>query len=246
MYENLSLEIDEGVARLTLNRPKVLNAINREMMGELKEATDRLEDSDEVRVVLLLGSGRAFCAGADMKWSQEMGPKERVESNRIGQRTFARIESMTKPVVAAVHGYALGGGLELALAADFIVCSEDAKLGLPEITLSAQPPYRPKITEEGDPDQPEFGGAGPGWGGIKRLPERIGKARAKELLLTGIHVDAARALTLGLVNDVYPVPEFAERVAELARRIAAMNRYNVRLIKELVDHDYDLLELHPR
>ncbi len=246
MYESIELEIKEGVARLTLNRPKVLNAINREMMGELKAACEELDENDEVGVVVMQGSGRAFCAGADMKWSEEMTPKDRVESNRIGQRAFDRIASMTKPVIAAVHGYALGGGLELALAADFIVCSDDAKLGLPEITLSAKPPYRPKITEDGDPDQPEFGGAGPGWGGIKRLPERIGKARAKELMLTGIHVAAERALTLGLVNDVYPRGEFSERVSELANRIAAMNRYNVRLIKELVDHGYDLLELHPR
>lgn len=246
MYETIELEIKEGVAQLTLNRPRVLNAINREMMAELTQVCEELDENEEVGVVVLRGAGRAFCAGADMKWSEEMTPKDRVESNRIGQRAFARIESMMKPMVAAVHGYALGGGLELALAADFIVCSDDAKLGLPEITLSAKPPYRPKITEEGDPDQPEFGGAGPGWGGIKRLPERIGRARAKELLLTGVHVDSDRALALGLVNDVYPSAEFGERVSELARRIAAMNRYNVRLIKELVDHGYDLLELHPR
>lgn len=246
MYETLELEIKEGVAQLTLNRPRVLNAINREMMGELKQVCEELDENEKVGVVVLRGAGRAFCAGADMKWSEEMTPKDRVESNRIGQRAFARIASMMKPIFAAVHGYALGGGLELALAADFIVCSDDAKLGLPEITLSAKPPYRPKITEEGDPDQPEFGGAGPGWGGIKRLPERIGKARAKELMLTGVHVDSSRALTLGLVNDVYPSGEFDERVTELARRIAAMNHYNVRLIKELVDHGYDLLELHPR
>lgn len=246
MYETIEIEVNEGVARLTLNRPKVLNAINRQMMGELKDAFEELDDRDEVSVILMQGAGRAFCAGADLKWSEEMTAKDRVESNRIGQRTFDRIASMMKPVIAAVHGYALGGGLELALAADFIICSDDAKLGLPEITLSAKPPYRPKITEEGDPDQPEFGGAGPGWGGIKRLPERIGKARAKELMLTGIHVDSTRALTIGLVNDVYPSGEFSERVAELANRVAAMNYYNVRLIKELVDNGYDLLELHPR
>ncbi len=246
MYETIEVEVKEGVARLTLNRPKKLNAINRDMMKELKEVFEELDERDDVTVILMQGAGRAFCAGADMSWSEEMTPKDRVESNRIGQRTFDRIASMTKPVIAAVHGYALGGGLELALAADFIICSDDAKLGLPEITLSAKPPYRPKITEDGDPDQPEFGGAGPGWGGIKRLPERIGKARAKELMLTGVHVEASRALTLGLVNDVYPSGEFSERIGELATRIAAMNFYNVRLIKELVDNEYDLLELHPR
>ncbi len=173
-----------------------------------------------------------------------MAPADRVEHNRIGQKTFARMERMETPVFAAVHGYALGGGLELALGADFIVCSDDARLGLPEITLSARPPYRPKITEDGDPDQPEFGGSAPGWGAVARLPERIGKARAKELLFTGAHLDAGRALRLGLVNDVYPREEFDERVSELANRIGAMNPYNLRLVKELVTRGYDLLEGH--
>jgi enoyl-CoA hydratase len=234
------------VATLTLNRPDVLNAINQTMMMELRAALDELDERQDASVVVLRGAGRAFSAGADLKWSESMTLADRVENNRIGQKTFARIDQMGTPVFAAVHGYALGGGLELALAADFIVCSEDAQLGLPEITLSARPPYRPKITEEGDPDQPEVGGAAPGWGGPKRLPERVGKAMAKELMFTGVRVDAARALRIGLVNDVYPSDEFDERVAELANRIAAMNRYNLRLVKELVTHGYDVFEGHPR
>ncbi len=152
---------------------------------------------------------------------------------------------MGKPIFAAVHGYALGGGLELALAADWIVCSSNARMGFPEITLSADKPYRPKIAEDGDPDQPEFGGSGPGWGAMTRLPARIGKARALQLMLTGERVDADRAYAMGLVNMVYPQEKYEQEVAELASRLAAMNHYNLRLIKELVVKGYDLLELHP-
>jgi len=245
MYETILVEVAERVARLTLNRPKSLNAINEKMMAELREALETLDAREDVRVVVLQGAGRAFCAGADLNWSEEMTGRERVEHNRLGQKTFARMAEMGTPVFAAVHGYTLGGGLELALGADFIVCSANALFQFPEITLSAEPPYRPKITEEGDPDQPEFGGSAPGWGGVKRLPERVGKAIAKELLFSGIRIDAQRALRIGLVNDVYDEEGFEEQVAELARRIAAMNPYNLRLVKELVTCGYDLLEMHP-
>ncbi len=246
MYETLNLEIEGKAAFLTLNRPKKLNAIDETMMNELREAFQDLDAREDVHVVILRGEGRAFSAGADLGWSESMGPKERVEHNRIGQKTFQMIEEMGTPVIAAVHGYCLGGALELVLATDFIVCSDDAQLGLPEITLSADPPYRPKITEEeGDPDQPEYGGIVPGWGAVKRLPELVGKARAKEIMFTGVRLDATRAFQLGLVNHVYPADEFEDEVAELARRIGAMNRYNLRLIKELVTRGYDMLEMHP-
>lgn len=244
-YEALELNIDRRVARVTLNRPTVLNAMNPAMMVELRAVCDELEAREDVSVMVLQGAGRAFCAGMDLGWSASLTKKDRVESNRIGQKTFGRLASMELPVIAAVHGYVLGGALELALAADFIVARDDAKLGFPEITLSAQPPYRPKITEDGDPDQPEFGGSAPGWGGLSRLPERIGRARAKELLFTGARIDAARALQLGLVNSVWMVDEFDQQVAELATRVGAMNRYNLRLVKALVNHGYDLVEGHP-
>ncbi|MBI4206178.1 MAG: enoyl-CoA hydratase/isomerase family protein [Betaproteobacteria bacterium] len=244
-YETLELKLDNRVARLTLNRPKVLNAINLAMMSELRAVCDELDAREDVSVVVLAGAGRAFCAGMDLKWSESLTKKDRVESNRIGQKTFARLAAMEIPMFAAVHGYVLGGALELALAADFIVARDDAQLGLPEITLSAHPPYRPKITADGDPDQPEFGGSAPGWGGLTSLPERVGRARAKEMLFTGARIDAARALQLGLVNAVWPEAEFDKQVTELANRIGAMNRYNLRLVKELVNRGYDLLEGHP-
>jgi enoyl-CoA hydratase len=232
VYETLDLKIDNGVARLTLNRPDKLNAINEKMMHELNDAFTKLDDNPAVRVVVLSGAGeRAFSAGADLDWSEQM--------------TFGKMEQMGKPVFAAVHGYALGGGLELALAADWIVCSSNAQLGLPEITLSAEKPYRPKIAEEGDPDQPEYGGSGPGWGAITRLPQRIGKARTLQIMLTGERVDAERAYQFGLVNMVYPQEKYDAEVTELANRLAAMNHYNLRLLKDLVVKGYDLLELHP-
>jgi enoyl-CoA hydratase len=245
-YETLDVKIEERVAWLTLNRPKKLNALTPTSLHELRQVFTRIDDDEDVCVVVLRGAGeRAFCAGMDLAWSESLTKKDRIEQGRLGEKTFAMMERLSIPVIAAVHGYAVGGGLELALAADFIVCSDDAKMGLVEITLSARPPYRPKMTEDGDPDQPEFGGSAPGWGGVKRLPERIGKARAKELLFTGVRLDPRRALELGLVNNVFPADEFDKKVGELAERIAAMNRYNLRLVKELVNNGYDWIEPHP-
>ena len=246
MYETLDLRIEKGVARLTLNRPDKLNAISDVMMRELGDAFTRLDEDPNAKVVVLSGAGeRAFSAGADLAWSERMTAKDRAEHSRLGQKTFGKMEAMGKPVFAAVHGYALGGGLELALAADWIVCSSNAKMGFPEITLSADKPYRPKIAEEGDPDQPEFGGSGPGWGALTRLPALIGRARALQMMLTGERIDAERAYQWGLVTMVYPQDKFEQEVNELANRLAAMNHYNLRLIKELVVKGYDLLELHP-
>jgi enoyl-CoA hydratase len=244
-YETLEVNVENRVARVTLNRPKALNALSLEMMLELRALADEMDAREDVSVVVLQGAGRAFCAGMDLKWSESLTKKDRVESNRIGQKTFDRLAAMEIPLIAAVHGYVLGGGLEFALAADFIVAREDAQLGLPEITLSAMPPYRPKITADGDPDQPEFGGSTPGWGGVTRLPARIGVARAKQLLFTGIRIPAAQALAFGLVNAVWPEAEFEKEVTELATRISAMNRYNLRLVKGLVNRGFDVLEGHP-
>ena len=244
-YETLELKVENRVARVTLNRPAALNAINLEMMMELRALAEEMDTREDVSVVVMQGAGRAFCAGMDLKWSESLTKKDRVESNRIGQKTFNRLAAMEIPLIAAVHGYVLGGALELALAADFIVAREDAQLGLTEITLSAMPPYRPKITEDGDPDQPEFGGSTPGWGGVTRLPERVGVAKAKQMLFTGIRLPAAQALEFGLVNAVWSTADFDKELTELATRIGAMNRYNLRLVKELVNKRYDLLEGHP-
>lgn len=245
-YNTIEVEIKDRVATVTLNRPDKLNAITGEMLKELVSALEALDEDPETYVIVLRGAGRAFSAGADLDWSEGLTDAERVDSNRTGQKALNRIEQISKPVVAAVHGYALGGGLELALAADFIVCSSNAQMGLPEITLSARPPYRPKIAEDGDPDQPEHGGQAPGWGAPKRLPQLVGKAMAKQLMLTGVRIDAERAVQIGMANEMYPEDEFDDQVAELTNRMAAMNLYNLRLIKELVTNGYDMLEGHPK
>jgi enoyl-CoA hydratase len=246
MYEGLDVAIKDRVCWITLDRPDKLNSLTPEMMHALRRVFTEIDDDPEVCVAVLRGAGdRAFCAGMDLKWSESLTKADRIEQGRLGEKTFAMMERLSIPVFAAVHGYAVGGGLELALGADFIVCHENAKMGLVEITLSARPPYRPKMTEDGDPDQPEFGGNAPGWGGVKRLPKRVGLARAKEMLFTGIRLDAQRALQIGLVNNVFAADEFDAKVAELAERIAAMNRYNLRLVKELVTNGYDWIEPHP-
>ncbi|HTF52691.1 MAG TPA: enoyl-CoA hydratase/isomerase family protein [Pseudonocardia sp.] len=246
MYEGLDVAIKDRVCWITLDRPDKLNSLTPEMMHALRRVFTEIDEDPEVCVAVLRGAGdRAFCAGMDLKWSESLTKADRIEQGRLGEKTFAMMERLSIPVFAAVHGYAVGGGLELALGADFIVCHENAKMGLVEITLSARPPYRPKMTEDGDPDQPEFGGNAPGWGGVKRLPKRVGLARAKEMLFTGIRLDAQRALQIGLVNNVFAADEFDAKVAELAERIAAMNRYNLRLVKELVTNGYDWIEPHP-
>jgi enoyl-CoA hydratase len=246
MYEGLDVTIKDRVCWITLDRPDKLNSLTPEMMHALRKVFTEIDDDPEVCVAVLRGAGeRAFCAGMDLKWSESLTKADRIEQGRLGEKTFAMMERLSIPVIAAVHGYAVGGGLEFALGADFIVAHENAKMGLVEITLSARPPYRPKMTEDGDPDQPEFGGNAPGWGGVKRLPKRIGLARAKEMLFTGVRLDARRALEFGLVNDVFAADEFDAKVAELAERIAAMNRYNLRLVKELVTGGYDWIEPHP-
>jgi len=246
-YETLDVRIEDRIAWVTLDRADKLNALTPSSMKELRTVFTELDEDTDVHVAVLRGAGeRAFCAGMDVAWSEGLTPAERIEQGRLGEKTFALIERTSIPVIAAVHGYAVGGGLELALAADFIVCSDNAKMGLVEITLSARPPYQPKFMDgKPDPDQPAFGGSAPGWGGVKRLPRRVGKARAKEMLFTGIRLEPARALELGLVNSVFPADEFDKQVAALAERIAAMNRYNLRLVKELVDNEYDWIEPHP-
>ncbi len=246
-YETLDVRTEDRIAWITLDRADKLNALTPDSMKELRAVFTAIDDDEDVCVAVLRGAGdRAFCAGMDVKWSEGLTPRERIEQGRLGEKTFSLIERTSVPVIAAVHGYAVGGGLELALAADFIVAADNAKLGLVEITLSARPPYQPKFMNgEPDPDQPAFGGSAPGWGGVKRLPKRVGKARAKEMLFTGVRLDADRAFEFGLVNSVFPAEEFDKRVSELAERIAAMNRYNLRLVKELVDNEYDWIEPHP-
>ena len=196
--KNLTVEKDGGIAVVTVNRPDALNAINVETMSEIGEAMLGMGTDSDVRVVIVTGAGKAFAAGADIAELQKKSGMEARDISQLGQRTFSIIEDLTKPVIAAVNGYALGGGLELAMACDIRIASTRAKMGQPEVTI----------------------GTIPGFAGTQRLPRLVGVGRAKEMILTGDPVDAETALSWGLVNKVVEPDELMDTARALAARIA--------------------------
>jgi len=213
-YETISVSLEEGIAILKINRPRVLNALNRATLLEIQRALKELEKDPEVRVLIITGEGeKAFVAGADISEMAPMNPKEALEFSKLGHETLSLIEEFPSPVIAAVNGYALGGGLELVLACDIILASENARLGLPEVTL----------------------GICPGFGGTQRLPRLIGKARAKELIFTGEMIDAKKAYEFGIVNKVVPQDKLLDEAKEIARKIAKNGPLAVRAAKRLVE-----------
>jgi len=217
-YQNLIVEIGEGIAVVKVNRPTALNALNSETLSELQAALRELALRDDVSVVILTGEGdKAFVAGADIAAMKDMQPREAQVFSQLGHTTLAMIENLSKPVIAAVNGYALGGGLEIALACDFIYASDRARLGLPEVTL----------------------GIFPGFGGTQRLPRLIGKGRAKQLIFTGEMVDAQTAYSLGIVNKVVSHDTLMEEVKTTAGKIAENGPIAVRAAKEVVNAGYD-------
>jgi enoyl-CoA hydratase len=211
--KNLRVEMDDAVAVVTIDRPKALNALNRETLAELGLVLDEL--SDEARVIILTGAGeKAFVAGADIT---ELAANSALESNdqaRYGQGLMDMIEDLGVPTIAAVNGFALGGGLELALACTLRIASTNAKLGLPEINL----------------------GVIPGFGGTQRLPRLVGKGRALSMILTGEPIDAATALDWGLVTQVVEQGELLDTARDLARRLATKSAFTLRLAEETVRH----------
>lgn len=218
-YENISVEISGGVAVLTLDRPKVLNALNWALLGELEAALGALEADGAVRAVIVTGAGqKAFAAGADIG---ELAALSGVDGESLaarGQRVFGKMENLGKPVIAAINGFALGGGCELAMAASVRIASETAKLGQPEVKL----------------------GLIPGYGGTQRLPRLVGKGAALKLLLTGEIIGAAEAMWAGLVDEVVPPAELMPRARALATTIAAMAPIAVRECLAAVHAGYDL------
>ena len=197
--EPILVEIKDGVCWITLNRPDKLNSIDSETMRRLYEVLDEVEDDQKVRCVVIRGSGRAFSAGADVDELMKLTPEEAEEISKKGHETMMKIYSMPKPVIAAINGYALGGGCELASACDIRIASEKAKFGQPEIKL----------------------GIIPGWGGTQLLARLIGVGRAMELILTGRIIDAEEAYRMGLVNKVVPHERLEEEVSELAKALAS-------------------------
>ena len=208
----LDLTRSGHIATVTINRPEALNALNSAVLSALDAAIDVLSRDDEVYVVILTGAGRSFVAGADIA---EMRGFTAVEGKRFGVRgggVFLKLEQMEKPVIAAVNGFALGGGCELAMACDIRLASDKARFGQPEVGL----------------------GITPGFGGTQRLPRIVGQSRAMELILTGRTVKADEALAIGLVDAVYPADELMVKATELAEMICANAQIAVRQAKRCI------------
>ncbi|QDQ13798.1 enoyl-CoA hydratase/isomerase family protein [Streptomyces spectabilis] len=207
------LEVAEGVGTIRLDRPP-LNALDIELQDRLKELAAEVTDRDDVRAVVLYGGEKVFAAGADIKEMQDMDHRAMVLRSRALQDAFTAIARIPKPVVAAVTGYALGGGCELALCADFRIAGDNAKLGQPEILL----------------------GLIPGAGGTQRLPRLVGPSKAKDLIFTGRQVKADEALAIGLVDRVVPAAEVYTEAHAWAARLARGPALALRAAKEAVDH----------
>jgi len=212
-YKSLLYSKEEGIGIVTINRPESLNALNGEVFTELYKLFQEIEDDQDVRVVILTGSGeKAFIAGADIA---EMQPQSSVEIRSFidkGRRASDRIYTLSKPVIAAINGFALGGGCELAMCCDLRVASENAKFGQPEINL----------------------GAIAGGGGTQRLSRLIGMTKAKELIYTGNAIDANTAFTMGLVNKVVPPESLMAEAKELARKLLSKSSIALALAKKAI------------
>lgn len=222
-YENILYEKKEGIGYVTVNRPKVLNALNSQTVAELTQVFTEIKDDQEVRVVILTGSGdKGFVAGADINEIHEFALQGPIRGRELfslsGQRFLDLMENLGKPVIAAVNGYALGGGCEIIEAATLAVASEKARMGQPEINL----------------------GFNPCWGGTQRLTRLVGRKKAMEMVLTGDMIDAQEALRVGLVNRVVPPEQLMETVEELARNLAGKSTAAVQLCMEAVNHGLDL------
>jgi len=217
-FDNLLLERDGAVAVLTFNRPRVLNALNGQTLSELSAALNELKGDAGVRAVVLTGAGeKAFVAGADINELALLSPVEGKEHARRGQLIFDTIEHLGKPVIAAVNGFALGGGCELAMACTLRLAADTARFGQPEINL----------------------GLIPGYGGSQRLPRLVGKGRALEILLTGDMVSAQRAYEIGLVNRVVAAADLMTEAKALAQVLASKAPIATRYILDLVHHGLD-------
>jgi enoyl-CoA hydratase len=217
-YQTILFEKADGIAKVTLNRPDKLNALNSTVYNELYDVFEAIENDPEVRVVVLTGAGeRAFAAGSDVAEMQDMGPLEAQKFMATIRKTSDLIYSLTRPTIAAIHGYALGGGCELSMCCDLRICSEKARFGQPEINL----------------------GLIPGASGTQRLPRLIGAAKAKELIFLGDMIDAATALNLGLVNKVVPVDRLMDEAMDWAKKLAGKSGPVLAMAKSAINTGLD-------
>ncbi len=218
-FKNITLSFEDEVGILTINRPKALNALNVETLNEIQAGIREVKTHPNLKVLIVTGAGeKAFVAGADIQEMQGMDSIEALNFSKLGHYTLKMIQDLEQPVIAAVNGFALGGGTEIALACDFIYASENAKFGLPEVTL----------------------GIFPGFGGTQRLPRLIGKGRAKELIFTGKMISAQEAFQLGIVNRVFPLTTLLEETKKAAVQIAGNGPVGIRLAKMVVNSGSDL------
>jgi methylglutaconyl-CoA hydratase len=219
MSPTVLIEREGHLAHLVLNRPEVLNAIDNTLGAELGAACDTLAADESVWLIILRGAGdRAFCAGADLKARLNFTPAQWLEQRELFRGMFARLRAVPQPMIAAVHGFALGGGTELAMMADFVVASEDAVFGLTEVSL----------------------GIIPGGGGTQNLPRMIGRNRAKELIFSARRITAREALELGLVNHVVARAELLTQATAVAEQILKNSPFAVRQAKWAIDRGADL------
>ncbi len=216
-YKNLIFEKEGKIAYVKMNRPDVLNALNSETFYELGDLFSHIGKESELRVVIVTGEGRAFVAGADIAELAKMSQLEARRFSQLGQEVFQKIENLEIPVIAAVNGFALGGGCEFAMSCDIRWASEKAKFGQPEVGL----------------------GVTPGFAGTQRLSRICGPAMAKELILTGNVIDAKKALEIGLVTNVLPLEGFLDEVKKLAEKIASQGPVAVRLAKRVINRGFD-------
>ncbi|OQX17727.1 MAG: enoyl-CoA hydratase [Desulfobacteraceae bacterium IS3] len=214
-YENIIFQSEDGIATITFNRPKALNALNNALLNEFSQALDEISANEDIRVLILTGAGeKAFVAGADITEIVKLNSLEAKFFSKKGQDVIGKLQTLSIPVIAAVNGFALGGGSEIALACDFIYASETATFGLPEINL----------------------GIIPGFGGTQRLPRLIGANMAKEMIFTGKMVPAAQALDIGIVNKICPPASLIEEVRKTAKMIASKGKASLRAAKQAVNN----------
>jgi len=217
-YKNIIIEKKDSIAILKINRPKVLNALNTETVKEVTNAVEELEKDKKIKVAIITGEGKAFIAGADIGAMSKMTPLEAKEFSEQGHNMLNKIENSRLPFIAAINGFALGGGCETLMACDICVAAKSAKIGQPEINL----------------------GISPGFGGTQRLPRLVGRMKAKELLLTGKNLSADEAQSIGLVNITVEDDLLMEHAEKIASQIAGKSSVQTAFIKSLVNKGVDI------
>ncbi len=218
-YKNIIFQIEEQIATITFNRPKVLNALNEASLKEFSHAIDKVAGDEDIRVLILTGAGdRSFVAGADITEFLKFNALKAKIFSEMGHGIVSKLQELPIPVIGAVNGFALGGGCEVVIACDFIYASENAMFGLPEINL----------------------GIIPGFGGTQRLPRIIGKNRAKEMIFTGKMISAAEAQAMGLVNKVCLQNQLMDEVLNVAKIIVAKGKVSLRAAKQAINNGMDV------